>query len=160
MGCWQSSMRFVVIQNMMGSHKNMMTYHQNMMIFHQNMMIHYQNMMMIIIIRVIVIISSSIIIIMVTMITRLALLLSDQTGERLLDNRTLSTPFKQGSMFSPSSTKKMTIMIIKMIITIIMTITTIIIREAISVHMTPHLTHLTRLSAAEGLGHNLMAGLR
>jgi len=33
-------------------------------------------------------------------------------------------------------------------------------REAISVHMTPHLTHLTRLSAAEGLGHNLMAGLR
>merc|ERR1711974_346767 len=30
----------------------------------------------------------------------------------------------------------------------------------ISVHMTPHLTHLTRLSAAEGLGHNLMAGLR
>ena len=33
-------------------------------------------------------------------------------------------------------------------------------REAISVHMTPHLTHLTRLSAAEGLGHNLMAGIR
>ena len=33
-------------------------------------------------------------------------------------------------------------------------------REALCLHLTPHLTHLTRLAAAEGLGHNLMAGLR